>query len=276
MPKKLKLVSSFTNLAVKLRKLSIVVPSNYVRTELRSLGIKVESVIPHGVDLKEIESAGRSNKILTIPNDKTRFFSVFSNLLQARKRLGLYYLLLAWSKLPRDARKKACIVLKVPKGTRQFVSYLASSLGLKKQEYSILDTWISRELMFCLFKSVDIYVHGTLADAFGLPLVESIACGTPVIALDAQPWNEIADEKVGWLVKVSRETFVPHSSPFTSNYRLRIPEISDLSLKITAAVHAHCEETNYENLRKRCWNRARTFDIHNTYRKFEELIKTWP
>jgi len=272
--RKLKLVSSLTNLAVKLHKLRVVVPSNYVRKELQSLGIKVEAVIPHGVDLKEMESAEKSKNILAFPDYKVKVFSVFSNLFQVRKRLGLYYLLLAWSRLPRDRRKNACILLKVPQGTRQLVNHLASSLGLKKGEYIILDSWLSRGQMFCLFKSADIYVHGTLADAFGIPLVESIACGTPVIALNAPPWNEIVNEKLGWLVKVARETIVQRPGLYISKHRLRIPEVHDLSFKIATAAQ-FCEETDYEKMRKRCHDYSRMFDIHNTYKKFKKLIEVW-
>jgi len=272
--KKLELVSSLTNLAIKLNKLCIVVPSNYVKTELQSLGVKVEAVIPHGVDLKEMESVGTSKTILAIPDGKIKVFSVFSNLFQMRKRLGLHYLLLAWSRLSRDARKNACMVLKVPQGTGQLVNHLASSLGIKKGEYAILDTWLSRGQMFCLFKSADIYVHGTLADAFGLPLVESIACGTPVIALNAPPWNEIVNEKLGWLVKVTRETVVQRPSLYISMHRLRIPEVSDLSHKIATAVQ-FCEETDYEKMRERCSNYSHMFDVHNTYKRFKKLIEVW-
>jgi len=274
-PKKLNLVSALTKFAARLNKLRIVVPSDYAKTELQSSGgIRVEAVIRHGVDLKEIDSLDNSENFLVIPDGRIKVLSVFSSLFQLRKRLGLYYLLRAWSRLSRDTKKNASLLLKVPSGTGQFVNHLASSLDLREGEYAILDTWLSRNSLFRLFKSADIYVHGTLADAFGIPLVESIACGTPVIALNAPPWNETVNEKLGWLVKVAREIIQPSPGLFTPMYRLRIPEVSDLSLKITEAVQ-FCQETDYQKLRKRCLNYSRIFDIHNTYKKFRELTEVW-
>lgn len=263
-------VSVLTTLASKLHKVSIVTPSNYSKTELQSLGVKVEAIIPHGVDLKVVNSVSNKN-YFDRHDEKIKVLSIFSNLYQLRKHLGLYYLLLAWSRLSKNIRKNAILVLKVPNGTRHFVRHLASSLSLKKEEYTIIDTWLSRGSLFCLFNSVNVYVHGTLADAFGIPLIESIACGTPVIALNAEPWKEIVNENTGWLVKVAKEKIVENYGLFTPSHRLRIPEVNDLAFKIATAIQ-FCEESDYRKLRDRCLKHARMFDIHKTYQKFKKLI----
>jgi len=271
-PRNLTPFSPLANLASKINKLHIVVPSEYARQELQGVGMKVEMVIPHGVDLKEINRARNSEDIVTPRDEKIQVLSVFSSLFQERKRLGLYLLLLAWSRLSKETRKNAKIVLKVPAGTADVVEQIARSLKLAKNEYVILDQWFSRDLMLNSFRSADIYLHGTLADAFGLPLIESMACGTPVIALNAQPWNEIVNEEVGWLVDIEKEILVRRSNSFSLIQRLRIPKIGDLSSKIENAIQ-FCYSRNYQKLSQRCVEHASKFDIHRTYSIFKDLIE---
>jgi glycosyltransferase involved in cell wall biosynthesis len=148
---------------------------------------------------------------------------------------------------------------------------MASSAGLAKEDYVILDSWLSRDSLFSLYKSASIYVHGTLADAFGLPLVESIACGTPVIALNAPPWNEVVNEKVGWLVDVEREIMISRGSPLLHKHRLRIPNLKSLSSKIESAVEI-CADGHCDFLRENCLEHAKTFDIKHIYKKFEDIV----
>jgi glycosyltransferase involved in cell wall biosynthesis len=269
--RKFKPVSDLVNMATRLNKLCIVVPSNYVKTEMQRLGVNVKYVIPHGVDLEIINSLGKDKIDLPAPDRDVKVLSVFSDLHQARKSMGLYYLLRAWSQLHSSVKRKANLILKVPGGTRQFVNKIASSAGLAKEDYTILDNWLSRDSLYSLFKSSSVYVHGTLADAFGLPLVESIACGTPVIALNAPPWNEIVDEKIGWLVDVEREIMMSRGSLLPYTHRLRIPNLKSLSSQIESAVE-FCADGHCDFLRKNCLERARMFDIKYTYKKFKDII----
>lgn len=270
-PKNLRPISALTNLAIRARKLRIVVPSNYAKKELEGIGIEVDKVVPHGIDLKKVAQVCNSKSRLTISRDRINVLSVFSNLFQERKILGLHILLYTWSCLPRETRNRARLLLKLPKGKKDFVNQMANSLGVGKEEYLVIDQWLSENEMLCLFNSANIYVHGTLADAFGIPLIESIACGTPVIALDAQPWNEIINEEVGWLVKVSKEIFVQRPGPLTPMHRLRIPDINDFLSKMVAAIQS-CDDNDYEKLRNRCKEHARAYSIEMTYSMFNELI----
>lgn len=272
--KKLKLISILTNLAVRLNRIHIVVPSNYVKTELQSLGIKIEAVIPHGVDLTEISRASKDKISLPNLNNKIRVLSVFSNLFQSRKTLGLHHVLCAWARVPLGAKKNAVLILKVPKGTGGLINNIANSYGLTKGDYLIVDEWLSRSTLYSLFKSADLYIHGTLADAFGMPLIESLACGTPVIAMNSPPWNEIVNKEVGWLVDIERETRTYRRAIFIHTHNLRIPKIRDMSLKIEAAIQ-FCKEENYETLRKKCRKHAQPYDIYTTYEKFKRLINEW-
>jgi hypothetical protein len=86
--------------------------------------------------------------------------------------------------------------------------------------------------------------------------------------MNAGPWNEIATEDVGWFVKVSKEII---AYEWGLPYRLKIPDIDDLSDKLAEAIKS-CAE-NRDVLRRRCIKRAQVFDAHKVYWKFKILTE---
>ena len=57
------------------------------------------------------------------------------------------------------------------------------------------------------YNSVDLLIHPSFVEAFGLVLIEAMACGKPVLAFDIPPMNEVVINGVsGVLVKPSVES----------------------------------------------------------------------
>jgi glycosyltransferase involved in cell wall biosynthesis len=257
-PKYLKWLANNTN------RFLVVTPSNYVKNELLPFGLKVRKIIPHGISLSKIRHVDLRIKL---PLDKIKVLTVASSL-QYRKRLGFLYILHTWSKLPLNVRKNGFLILKVPKGSSGYIRELTKSLGFKNNEHIILDYTLTRDEMFTLYGISDLYIHPSLSDGFGLPIIESLACGTPVMVMNSGPWNEIVTKEVGWLVKVSRETIVKEDN---LPYRIRIPDTNDLYIKLANALE-YCKEY-YEILRKKCIEYARVFDAGKVYGRFKELLE---
>jgi len=251
-------------LANNTNRLFVVAPSNYVKRELSSSGLKVLGVIPHGINLNEVRP---TNLKVDLPPDKLKILTVAASL-QRRKFLGIYYLLRAWSKLPQDIKKDSILILKVSSGTAKYISKLAESLGFRSNEYMILDTHFTRDEIFTLYRSSDLYVHPTLSDGFGLPVIESLICGTPVVVMNAEPWNEIVSKEVGWLVRVSKEVIEWEGN---LPYRLKIPDLDDFSEKLINAI-GYCKRDR-EILREKCIAHAQAFDARKLYKNFKKLIE---
>ena len=58
---------------------------------------------------------------------------------------------------------------------------------------------VSDELMPAFYSGADIYVSPSLYEGFGLPLIEAIACGTPVVAISTPSSDEVLDN-AGYIV----------------------------------------------------------------------------
>lgn len=257
-PSSLRLLANNTN------RLLFVTASNYVKKELSSSGLKIFGVVPHGIDFHKVCSS--NFKLNFLPN-RFKVLTVISSL-RPDKFVGIRYLFQAWSKLPRNVKVGSVLVLKTPsvdQGRRVFE--LAKSMDVKDVEYVILDNYFTDEEMFALYRSSDLYLHPTLADGFGLPVLESLVCGTPVVVMDAEPWNEIVNRDAGWFVRVIREVVMRVGY---SQRRLKIPDMDDFSKKLVEAIK-YCKE-NREVLRKKCVRHACFFDANKVYGRFKKLV----
>jgi glycosyltransferase involved in cell wall biosynthesis len=45
-----------------------------------------------------------------------------------------------------------------------------------------------------LYRSADVFAFPSWAETFGIPLVEAMACGTPIVAADTEVNREVAEE----------------------------------------------------------------------------------
>ena len=158
----------------------IITPSKYASEELSRLGITTHYVIPHGFDPCDIPE--------TLPRigdgrGKTLFSVVLSSM-EIYKLLGVKYLLRA-IKESSVLRKNAYFVFKVPKNKGDVFKSIINEFSLSLDNFKIIDTYLSKHELYGLISSIDFYVHVSLSDAFGLPIIEAMAVGTPVIALNA-------------------------------------------------------------------------------------------
>jgi glycosyltransferase involved in cell wall biosynthesis len=247
---------------IRLKKPVIITPSNYAKEELAGLGVKVDYVIPHGFDPCEVP-----DPLPKVGNNMGRtLFSIVLSDVKIYKLLGVKFLLRAIRE-SSILKKNALFLFKVPKNKGNIIRDIINEFGLSLDNFKIIDTYLSKHELYRLIGSSDFYIHVSLSDAFGLPIIEAMAVGTPVIALNAPPWNEVVNDDVGFLVKVRGEV-IEGNPPL----RIRIPDINSLRETLENVVKI----TDNGRLRNKVRNYAyERFNAHVLYLKFRDIMEQY-
>lgn len=151
------------------------------------------TVIPNAVDerffarrtAEEIQSV--KNKY-GLPDD----FILFLGTIEPRK--NLMNLLEGYAGLPAKLREKYPLVLAGNKGwNSQDID--ARIHELLSEGNSILTTgFVEDEDLPALFKSANLLLWPSIHEGFGLPILEAMAAGTPVVTSDLAPMNRLAED----------------------------------------------------------------------------------
>ena len=94
----------------------------------------------------------------------------------------------------RDIRPKLFLHMNTNQGDGYNLEYIINSLGIAD---NVLYTaafersmGLSAEQMSALYNSSDVLLNATMTEGMGLPIVEAMACGVPVVATDAMCMRE--------------------------------------------------------------------------------------
>src|SRR5204862_8049639 len=66
-----------------------------------------------------------------------------------------------------------------------------------------IDDELSDEEMAALYRACDVLVHPYRGEGFGMPVLEAMACGLPVIVTGGGPTDEFCPEDAGWRIRSS-------------------------------------------------------------------------
>lgn len=176
--------------------MTVVVPSRWLKETAKKsiLGKYDINFIPNGIDLDQYIPLDKENarKAIGIPEGKKAILFVAQNLDDPRK--GIDLLIDSLKKLPSSLKKDLVLVCLGSGGEniKGFVDLPLLDLG-----YITGD-----RLKALIYSAVDVFVFPTRADIFGLVLLESMACGTPVVSFDTTAVPElIRPGKTGLLAK---------------------------------------------------------------------------
>jgi glycosyltransferase involved in cell wall biosynthesis len=190
--------------------------SEFSRTEaIEKLPLKSYQVVNISSAIDESFGNPRSiqvsqQSVLTHHNiDKTFILYVGG----ADERKNLPRLLEAYSFLGSDLRAAHLLVIagKISSGQIALLKENAALLGISETELRFTD-YVSEEELVCLYSSCEIFVFPSWHEGFGLPALEAMACGAPVLAANTSSLPEV--------VRFPEALFDPFSS-------------SDISAKMT-------------------------------------------
>jgi glycosyltransferase involved in cell wall biosynthesis len=167
----------------------IWVPSVWCRFVLKNAGLKnTIVVIPHGVDLDLFKPQNATDKK---QNGKTvRFLYVGTCL----SRKGFDIVLSAWKRLNPG---NATLTLKIMPTMTGFVSSMLKELP---DNVSLITDIMTPEQLACLYQNSDVLLAPSRAEGFGLPILEALACATPVIIPKYSAMTDFCNEACAFLI----------------------------------------------------------------------------
>jgi glycosyltransferase involved in cell wall biosynthesis len=245
-----------------LHRMTVIVPSNYVKWELERIGVRVADVIPHGVDVQVFRSTPRDNQWRRLFGGRILVLYVAHR----HVRKGFQQLCEAWRRSRAGRDPNVVLVLH----TSRTPNRLSGEHFIIPEEGNIMVTdnvlKLSRSDLIMLYRAADLYIHGALAEGFGIPVAEAIAAGTPVLTLDAPPMNElnIAPEA---RVRVAGQ--VIHYDANGTAYRLNIPDMDDYAEKIDQLVY---DEKLRREIAEKQAEKIPEIDL-SVYRRFEKWVQ---
>lgn len=100
-------------------------------------------------------------------------------------------LLAAWALLPEALRREVQLVLtgEMPASMAHHLCHLAEQGGFR--DGVVVAGLVGEETLLALYRAAELVCFPSLAEGYGLPVAEALACGTPVIGADRAPLDEL-------------------------------------------------------------------------------------
>jgi glycosyltransferase involved in cell wall biosynthesis len=151
-------------------------------------------------------------------------------------RKNIEALICAYSKLSPQLRKnhQLAIICSVHDADRQRLIELAKTLNLSEDEL-IFTGFVSEEDLVALYNLCTLFVFPSWHEGFGLPALEAMRCGAPVIASDASSLREV--------VGLKDALFDPHS--VISITRSIERALTDKEFRTKLRIHGQKQSTKF-------------------------------
>lgn len=237
-PKDLESQKRGLDFALKFAK-RIIVPSRAVREDMIKAGATGEQVVvvPHGVGIEDVEAepTGRRRLGLTVWDS----YILFIGRLERKKNvLGLIHAL-------RFFQEDVKLVLAGPLGFGG-EDVLQAIKTFRLQDRVIHLGYVERAKYHGLLKSAAMLVFPSFGEGFGLPVLEAIAVGTPVVCSDLPALREVGGNAVQYINPNDPEDMVRGIETVLENEMLRS--------EMARAGKERTKEFTWDRSAKETWN----------------------
>lgn len=166
----------------------IITPSNYVKTQIiNEWNINEEKIIVtyEGVEEELLKKTVNINKSLDKYGVKKPFIFYAGN---AHPHKNIDRLITAFIELKKDHPNLQLVL----SGKENF--FWKRTKEKYNQKDIIYTGFISDEELVAFYKSAETYVFPSLEEGFGIPLLEAMACGCPVVSSNAGSLTEVGGD----------------------------------------------------------------------------------
>ena len=238
----------------------IVTPSKFSKSQIEAMGFTVKEVIPHQIpSIMPIDHEYGKTWREKFPTNKKILLYNGSQIL----RKSLPSLKLAIDMLSKK-RDDFIMVYHTDKQNMPFHTPISELQG----KNSIIETdfpYLPISKAYAKMSYADIIIHPAIVEGFGLPVLEALNLGKPLVCINAPGVNEIANPKNSFMVqKVMRTTLE------WQNY-IKFPVVQykpdDLADQIELALDA--TSTTLDEKKTAGLETAKRY--YNTYKRFTEI-----
>ncbi|MEZ5365590.1 MAG: glycosyltransferase family 1 protein [Bryobacterales bacterium] len=167
---------------------AMIVPSYAVKNDLMELcGVEEEriSVVMHGVDEDFFEATPAQREVSRTQYGLPDRYILFVGSMEPRKNLS--GLLEAFASLPEKTQRSFPLVIVGATGWRN--QEIRDEIG-KNPNVKVIG-YVSRELLPAVYEQCSLFVFPSHYEGFGMPVLEAMAAGAPVITSNASALPEV-------------------------------------------------------------------------------------
>ena len=247
------------------RDLEFVACSEYVAEKLREAGVRVKAVVHHGVDLEAFRFSPEKR-------------SAFREALGLTDEDFLVGYVAGWYK--RKGHALFAEVIKMVVEEDPSVKFLIVTSEKSAAAYmdapntTVLTSFGSSGFdITSVYSAIDLYCHPSLSEGFGLPVVEALAAGRPVVHPDYKPLSEITTPNTSVRVGVKEVKMEEEGPGLMSGilYEMKYYDLRSMAKAILEAKERLLSDEG-KAWREKCVKRARKFDMRNTYKQLLTLF----
>lgn len=223
-------------------RLTVVSPSRWLAGLARDsmLGRFEVEVVPHGIDTSTFAPVdrGAARRALGLPVDAPVL--LFGAAFVADRRKGPDLFLNAVAKLPERHREATTVALMGHWG--RSLGAEISKLGCAVADFGFVGT---DRLKSVVYSAADAFVFTSRADNSPLTILESLACGTPVVAFDVGGVGELVGDGTNGLLAP------PEDAEALSGAIATLIETPELAARLGSAARSRVESDHPEELAAR-------------------------
>lgn len=247
-------------------RITTVANSHYTKMCIETGKLKCDGVVYLGIDMNDVayDKDFESWIVDTWTKGRKTVLYVTGNM--PRKAVDKYMLI---SKLVQ-AKEDACFILHSGGGPPPAVDVRGMAEQLQLNDFWFTNGFglYSAEKMNALYHLSSVYAQSSYCEGFGRPMIEAMRFKLPVVAVDAQPFNEVVEkDKTGLLVPCKNVEGVNWMNQIQLN--LHQYSVDDFAEAVLTLLR---EKALTKRMKPEIAFRCSEFDSSNTYIKLLEYF----
>lgn len=185
-----------------LKNTPVIVPTDFIRKMILPLEPAFTYVIPTGIDFSLIEGAPGLNLREKLKLQKNTKILLYVGRLSREKNIPFLFEVTA-----KIAQKRQDFHLVMVASGPEEANLKKMAVELNLNNFISFVPQVSHQEIFSYYKAADLFVLGSLSETQGIVLVEAMAAGLSVVAIEAKGVSDIIKTGTGFLVAEDPKLF---------------------------------------------------------------------